>query len=122
MATSVCLDVTPYNYKGRTPQRVTPLVVPVTETTNNRRKEEVFKDGDNWPPLVQIIAKLDLSLPIKHRFEYDFSALVKVIILKNVLGIKSNRKLAVYLRSHPFESEACGFYKDINNNLKDLKS
>lgn len=66
----------------------------------------------------RIISESDLNLPIKRRFEYDFSALVKAVILKNVLGIKSNRKLAVYLRGHPVESEACGFYRDVNNDIK----
>jgi putative transposase len=104
--------------KGAHPAKSNAPEVPVTETTNRNKKEEVFKDGDSWPRIAQIISKLDLKLPIKRRFEYDFSALVKAVILKNVLGIKSNRKLALYLRSHLSESEACGFCKDINNNVK----
>lgn len=74
--------------------------------------------ANNDKGIAHILRELDLNLVIKPRFEYDFEALVKALVLKEAKRIKSNRALANYLRNRPEDATALGFLRDENNSVR----
>ncbi len=68
--------------------------------------------------LSEILHCLTLDDTIRKRYEFSKDALLKVLVLGRLKGIKFDAKIIDYLKTHPDEALDLGFYRDENTGVK----
>lgn len=76
-----------------------------------------FSDRKNHS-ISDILNGLNFSFSFNPKFEFSTTSMVKSLILTRLKGIKSQTKLAEYLKTHEKEALNLGFFKDGYNKTK----
>ncbi|MBI2084628.1 MAG: transposase [Candidatus Aenigmarchaeota archaeon] len=91
-------------------------------TTNRIIEREIYKAfirrGSQNTELADLLGDIPLGFSFNPRFEFSAASMVKSLILMKLKGIKSQSKLALYLRTYEKDSIRLGFFNDRDNKLR----
>lgn len=93
-----------------------------TSTTNRVIEKEIYKafakhkSQDISVP--DILREVSIDSAFNPRFEFSTASVLKSLILMKLKGIRSQSKLAQYLKTHEEVAIKLGFFRDRNNRIK----
>lgn len=90
---------------------------PIRKAFIERQIYETFHKRKNQSAS-EILSELNFNFSFNPKFEFSTTSIVKSLILIRLKGIKSQAKLARYLKTHEKEALNLGFFRDENNNIK----